>query len=88
MTQNLSARMIDIIVDIASRSTNISGDVLCHIKGKNISRPERLEIIDLVSDELMSKGFREDLEPNAYGLELEGIIDILNDYDNYVGRGA
>jgi len=37
------------------------------------------EIRNVVGSELVSKGFKEDDEPNSYGLELEDLIDRLAD---------
>ena len=43
-----------------------------------LDRSERLRLIDLVIAEFCATGLRTDDEPNARGLELEALLDVIN----------
>jgi hypothetical protein len=42
------------------------------------SASEIEKLCDVISNEFLMKGIREDFEPNEYGLELERLLDVLN----------
>ncbi|MDR1461153.1 MAG: hypothetical protein LBI78_05860 [Campylobacteraceae bacterium] len=42
------------------------------------SKDEIEKMCDIISDEFLLNGITEDFEANAYGKELENILDIIN----------
>lgn len=42
---------------------------------RRLSRDVREQIVEELSDEFCEKGLKPDSEPNAYGLEMEDLID-------------
>ncbi|GAA4349186.1 hypothetical protein GCM10023165_35740 [Variovorax defluvii] len=48
------------------------------LAGNQITSDDRKAIIEVLAVELCEKGFDAESEPNAYGQELERLIDYLN----------
>jgi hypothetical protein len=44
---------------------------------RDLTNEERSELAQIVTDEFSQFGLREDSEPNAYGLEMEDLIDFV-----------
>ena len=72
----------DKIVEILRRRKSFLINFLENVEDLHqLSKEIRLKIADELGDEFCSKGLKEDSEPNAYGLEIETLIDacIINE---------
>ena len=52
---------------------------------KNLTEPQRRQIVDLLTDEFCQSGIREDGEPNERGKRLDNLIGYFVPYDLPVG---
>jgi len=81
MTTEQAKFLADQIQIIASQPPFKSGGNLLHVL-KGEQRPwsahERDQLLDNLVDVLVTHGLLEDEEPNALGLEIEDVIDLIN----------
>jgi hypothetical protein len=67
----------DLLREIISRGSPSSVTLVDALLERRLTDDERDELRQVVADELVSEGLRDDDEPNEYGHRLERFIDAL-----------
>jgi hypothetical protein len=78
MKNGLTERQIELLEALCGAGDSAHAGFVKRATANTLS-PNEIEILcELISNELMMKGIEETFEPNAYGLELEALLDAIN----------
>ena len=77
MSGRLSRTEADVLRQVVSRRSPTSLPLLDALAERRLSDDEREELRQIVMDDFVARGLREDDEPNEYGHRMERIIDAL-----------
>jgi hypothetical protein len=68
---------LQILREIVSRRAPGLTGLLTHVGAAPLTADQRDQLRSVLADEFVERGLREDDEPNAYGLQVEDLIDLV-----------
>jgi hypothetical protein len=77
VNEGLSRTEADLLREVISRRSPTSLPRLDALAERRLSDDEREELRQIVMDDFVERGLGEDDEPNAYGHQMERLIDAL-----------
>ena len=78
MTKALKQREKELLREVIQRHAPAREDLLAGIETNDFTREQRSELCQFIASEFVRTGIDTDDEPNARGLELEGVLDTVN----------
>ena len=78
MKNKLTNRQVELIEMLSTTGNGVHEDLSGRAAAGTLSSNEIELLCELISNELMMKGIEETFEPNAYGKELEVLLDSVN----------
>jgi hypothetical protein len=78
MKISLSGRQIEIIEVLRLKDAGRNSSAFDSLENEEINLSEIEVLCDLVNAEFMMEGILPNFEPNECGLELEGLLDVIN----------
>lgn len=78
MKIELTARQKEILKSLRSRSAKDFHGMLNELENGDFSIIHIEALCSLINDEFLMEGIMSDFEPNAYGLELEVLLNLVN----------
>lgn len=82
MVDSLSAAQLQLLFAVCFSVHERASMLVDKLIDESLSSSEVNELCELISNEFMMSGIREDFEPNSYGIELEILLDAVNRYRN------
>jgi hypothetical protein len=74
----LTDRQKEIIRNMGARCDHENSIIFNDLEKGEINFSDISIICDIINSEFMMEGILPNFEPNAYGLELEGLLDVIN----------
>jgi len=78
MNVYLTDRQRKIIVSLRTKDAGKNVAAFDNLEKGEVSLPEIGVLCNAINDEFMMEGIQPNFEPNEYGLELEGLLDVIN----------
>jgi hypothetical protein len=79
MQRDLSDQEIETLVEIVVRTQGDDSPLVGAARSRTLTGDQEVELADLVTNELATRGFDANYEPTSYGVQLENLVDVLND---------
>ena len=76
--EKLKPELFDLLIEVLTKHQPSMLDCVTSRSEVNLTYNERKIVMDSISDEFIKTGQKEDLEPNARGLLLEELLDVVN----------
>jgi len=74
----LNIRQVALLREVVERRRPDLAELIGAAEDNRLSRPERLQLCELISAEFAECGVDRDSEPTPRGLKLEELLDVLN----------
>ena len=74
----MNRRFLELLQEVLEKQGDTGRMLLSKAIANELSRAERTMICQFLTDELMTSGLEANREPNARGLLIESVIDLIN----------
>ena len=78
MKVELTEQQKTIVKSLCLKSSDDSQKILGELEKGRLTMADIEELCTVINNEFMMEGILPNFEPNAYGLELEALLDIVN----------
>jgi hypothetical protein len=78
MKIELTERQKTIVNSLRLKGSKVSQEMLAELEKGRLTMTDIGELCTLINDEFMMEGILPNFEPNAYGRELEALLDVVN----------
>jgi hypothetical protein len=75
---HLTERQIEILQYLRDKVTNGKNRLLDQVLSSTLPKSDIETVCQMINDEYLMKGIKEDYTPNEYGRELEELLDVVN----------
>jgi hypothetical protein len=77
-SEYLTGRQVEILRYLQDKVTSGKRRLLERVLSNTLPKSEIEKVCQLINDEYLMKGIKEDYSPNEYGRELEDLLDVVN----------